>query len=86
MHRNCETCGTGQMFKKISLDFSDGNTMDFKLHEKNGEFWNEVIMPSKPITNFVNVTAKSVYEEGGLYPYNGFSEIFIFQSPRGNIR
>ena len=81
MHRTCRNCGRNQMFKEISFSFSDGTTEKHTLKEETGKVWNEVILRRKPTTNFVNITATSVYKNGRYD--NGFSEIAIFKLHTG---
>ena len=68
-----------EMFKDVSLEFSDGTKVDSKLNNVHHD-WNEVTLVNPPSSEFVKVTAKSVY--GTIN--NGFSEIRIFGCLQGN--
>ena len=81
-HRASGGSPLGEMFKGISLEFSDGQKVDFTLNKvpfTNGLVWNDVYLPSTPISTYVKITAKSVY--GTIN--NGFSEIQVLGCPAG---
>ena len=67
-----------EMFKDISLEFSDGTKVDYTLNNVHQD-WNAVAIDKRPISKFVKITAKSVY--GTIN--NGFSEIRVFGCLKG---
>ena len=68
-----------EMFKDVSLEFSDGTKFDYKLNNVHHD-WNEVILDNPPISDLVKVEAKTVYGTVN----NGFSEIRIFGCLKGS--
>ena len=68
-----------EMFKDISLEFSDGTKDDYTLNNVHQD-WNAVAIDKRPMSSFVKIMAKSVY--GTIN--NGFSEIQIFGSLTGS--
>ena len=74
-----------EMFKGLKLEFSTGSSVDKTLSNEQGQVWNEVDLPQKPITTFIKITATSTHEHNG-HANAGLREIVIFGgSPPGNI-
>ena len=70
-----------EMFKDISLEFSDGTIANYTLNNVHQD-WNEVDLINSPaISDFVRITATSVYGAGN----NGFSDVRVFGCLTGNI-
>ena len=66
-----------EMFKAITLEFSSGTMINSILHMSIE--WNEVILDDFTNTDFIKITATSVYGTTN----NGFSEIQVFKCPTG---
>ena len=82
-HRSTDR-GTGEMFKDIFLEFSDGQKVDFRLNNipfSSGLVWNEITLPSNPVSDYVRITATSVYSTIN----NGFSEIRVYGCTEGTF-
>ena len=74
-----------EMFKGLKIEFSSGSSVDKTLSNEQGEVWNEVDLPEKPITTFVKITATSTHEQNSN-ANAGLREIVILGgSPPGNI-
>ena len=72
------------MFKGISLEFSDGKKVDFTLNNipfTSGLIWNDIVFPNDPMSDYVKITATSVY--GTIN--NGFSDIRVYGCREGNL-
>ena len=83
-HRASGHSPEGEMFKDISLEFADGQKVSYTLNSvpfTHGLVWNEVYLPSMPISNYVKITATSVY--GTIN--NGFSDIRVIGCPAGTV-
>ena len=67
-----------ELFKEIKLEFSDGSNMDFTLNgipHGQGLEWNDIVLASPALVNFVKITATSVYGAAN----NGFSDFQLFE-------
>ena len=63
-----------EMFKNITLEFSDGTKVDYTLNDQH-KYWNVVdLADNAPVSDFVKITATSVY--GAVN--NGFSDVRVF--------
>ena len=69
-----------ERFKDISLEFSDGTIVEYKLNNKYRD-WNDVVLANPPLSDFVKITGKNSYGSG---LNNGFSEIRILGCVKGN--
>ena len=82
-HRSTGSSPTKEMFKDLSLEFSDGLKVDYKLNSvpfnEGGLVWNEIVFPNNPISDYVKITAKSVYSAIN----NGFSDIRVYGCAEG---
>ena len=66
-----------ELFKDLSFDFSDGQKIYGALNNityKIGLVWNEIIFPSHPESDYIKITATSVYSTIN----NGFSDIRVY--------
>ena len=83
-----------QMFKDISLKFSDGTKVDYKL--SRNRYWNEVVLSYPVVSVFVKIIGENVYKTSGFVPGRppwkqearrpdnpGFSEIQVFGCYQG---
>ena len=66
----------GERIGGILLEFSDKTSVDHTLENRN-RGWQEVALPTRPKTNFVKITIKSVYGNDKDFNY-GFSEIEVY--------
>ena len=83
-HRSSGGSPLSEMFKGISLEFSDGKKVDFTLNNipfTNGLVWNDIVFPQDPMSDYVKITATSVY--GTIN--NGFSDIRVYGCREGNL-
>ena len=80
-HRAPGGTDTGELFKYIKLELSDGSNVGFTLndiqHAQELE-WNDVVLASPTLLEFVKITAISNYGTGN----NGFSDIQLFWMQR----
>ena len=83
-HRSTGGLPESEMFKDLSLEFSDGQKVDFTLNNvpfTSGLVWNEIIFPNNPVSDYVKITATSVYSTIN----NGFSDIRVYGCAEGNF-
>ena len=83
-HRSTGGLPESEMFKDLSLEFSDGQKVDFRLNNvpfTSGLVWNEIIFPNNPVSDYVKITATSVYSTIN----NGFSDIRVYGCAEGNF-
>ena len=78
-HRATGEDPSSELFKGMSIEFSDGNHVEFTLNDnhhqsENGLTWNDIELPSNPVSNYLKITVTSVYSSSN----NGFSDIEIF--------
>ena len=73
--------GGFERFKDITLHFSDDSTKDFTLSEDQNTVWNEIVLSHMPISNYVKITANTVYGGSNI----GFREVKIFGCFSGKI-
>ena len=72
---------SSERFKDITLHFSDDSTKDFTLSEDQDTVWNEIVLSHMPISNYVKITANTVYGGSNI----GFREVKIFGCFSGKI-
>ena len=66
-----------EMFKDVTLEFSDGTSVDATLNNipfTKGLQWNDIVLPSPVLSDFVKITATSVYAAHN----NGYSDVRVF--------
>ena len=85
-HRGGGLYPSRELFKGISLEFSDGQTSTFTLNNipytaPGGLVWNNIPFPKHPSSDYVKITATSVY--GTIN--NGFSDIRVYGCRDGII-
>ena len=83
-HRSTGNSPAAELFKGISLEFSDGKKVEYTLNNISylgGLVWNEVVLTRAPISDYVKITATSVY--GAIN--NGFSDIQVFGCVNGSL-
>ena len=76
-HRATGSKPEGELFKDVSFDFSDGQKIYATLNNityKIGLVWNEIVFPSHPESDYIKITATSVYSTIN----NGFSDIRVY--------
>ena len=72
---------SSERFKSITLEFLDDSTKDFTLSEDQNTVWNEIVLSHMPISNYVKITANTVYGGSNI----GFREVKIFGCFSGKI-
>ena len=85
-HRGGGLYPSRELFKEISLQFSNGETSTFTLNNipytaPGGLVWNNIHFPKHPISDYVTIRATSVY--GTIN--NGFSDIRVYGCREGII-
>ena len=75
----------GEMFKNISLEFSNGRIVNYTLNNYFNnyptKYWNEIdLINNPPASEFVKITATSVYGSG----HNGFADVRVYGCLTGN--
>ena len=83
-HRACGANPEREIFKNISLRFSDGTEVHHTLNNiphTSGLEWTELRFSNitNPVSNYVNITASGVYARGN----NGFSDIRVYGCVKG---
>ena len=69
-----------ERFKDISIDFSDGTSVESTL--RDSKVWDEIELSDENVTSsFVDISAIDVYNKGN----NGFSELKVFGFAAGII-
>ena len=83
-HRATGQRPSSELFKDILFEFSNGQTFEFTLNNipyTDGLVWNDIVFPNDPNSDFVQITATSVY--GTIN--NGFSDIRVYGCRDGII-
>ena len=84
-HRATGQRPSSELFKDILFEFSNGQTFEFTLNNipyTDGLVWNDIVFPNDPNSDYVKITATSVY--GTIN--NGFSDIRVYGCRDGIIK